>query len=237
MRRTVLSDLVVERLQEYIRERGLQPGDSLPTEQRLVAEYGVSRTVIREAVRVLIQRGLVNVSPGRGMTVAKPSIEGLAYQLTATLRTDEASSFQLFELRELLEPAIAKAAALARTEEDIEKLELFLQRTEENLNDSEICVTCDIAFHQGLAEATHNPFYALVTLPVAVVLDQTYRRAMSYVSHHPATIQEHRSILDAVIAQDAAAAEAASLNHLRHARARIKEILQSLDSGAEISAE
>src|SRR5690606_9186186 len=123
--------------------------------------------VIREAVRVLIQRGLVNVSPGRGMTVAKPSIEGLAYQLTATLRTDEASSFQLFELRELLEPAIAKAAALARTEEDIEKLKLFLQRTEENLNDSEICVTCDIAFHQGLAEATHNPFYALVTLPVA----------------------------------------------------------------------
>jgi GntR family transcriptional regulator, transcriptional repressor for pyruvate dehydrogenase complex len=157
VRRTVLSDVVAERLQEHIREHGLQPGDSLPTEQQLVIEYGVSRTVIREAARLLVQRGLVNVRPGRGMTVAKPSIEGLAYQLTATLRTDEASSSQLFELRELLEPAIAKAAAEARTEVDIAKLKSFLQRTEQNLNDADICVTCDIAFHQGLAEATHNP--------------------------------------------------------------------------------
>src|SRR5262249_15029404 len=152
----------------------------------------------REAARTLVQKGLVDVRPGRGMTVAPVSVEQFAQQLTLLLRTGRASLDQLFELRELLEPAIASAAARSRTATDLEELEAILDAAEGGHTPPGGFLNSDLSFHNALAKATGNPFFVLVTTPLQILLHDTYEHTLRYVTYQRNTQEEHREILRAV---------------------------------------
>jgi DNA-binding FadR family transcriptional regulator len=221
--RAPLSAAVADELERQIVENGLVPGSSLPTEVQLMGQFGVSRTVIREAARTLVQKGLVDVRPGRGMTVAPISIEQFAQQLTLLLRTGYASLDQLFELRELLEPAIASTAARSRTSAQLEEMAAHLGLPEDA--PAESFLAADLDFHTALARASGNPFFVLVTTPLQILLHSTYGQAVRYVVYQRSTQEEHREIYDAVEAKNARAAAAATRAHLRQARARLRELI------------
>jgi len=227
LQRVPLSDLAAERIRRLILDNYLQPGDQLPTQHELMKRYGVSRTVIREAVRSLVQQGLIRVQPGRGMTVNTPSAEALIQQLTVLLRTNKTTLRQLFELRRLLEPAIAAAAAREHTYKDRLVLKRLLTEAERNLDNVQAFLECDLAFNRALAEATHNPFYVVAILPVETVLRNTYQAALSHMQpHYAQTVEEHRCILDAVTARDAEAAVLSSQRHLERVERSMEQILQ-----------
>src|SRR5213080_2656216 len=147
-----LSDTVAAALQEDI--LSLSAGDRLPTEAELVERFDVSRTVVREATRLLVQRGLVTVSPGRGMAVATVDGSVIAEQYGLLLRLGGGSFEQLMELRLVLEVEMAALAAARRTPDQLAQLTELNDRLRVADPSSGEFLDADLSFHRKIAEAS-----------------------------------------------------------------------------------
>ena len=196
-------------LAELIRQGELRPGDRLPPERELAEQMQVSRTVVREALRVMEQRGLVASRPGAGTFIAAGSAEGLARALTQLALEDA------FEVRILLEPPIAALAAQRATAGDIAQLEVALQEQARQVERGQSAAAADAAFHSGLAEATHNR--ALRRLGAALMEELAPSRDERLQTSHRARLSllSHRRILAAVKAGAPAEARRAMEDHIR----------------------
>lgn len=233
LRKQSLPNMLADRIQTSIISSAMAPGSQLPTEPDLMKEYGVSRTVVREAAAILQSRGLVEVRPRCGMTVRAADSSSLVEPLTALLKTNRVSASQLVEVRMGLETAIARSAATARTDDDLKKLSECLEKAEEAKNDHAEALRLDMLFHELLVQATHNPFYAIVTSPVTDLLREMYQQSFTYLANQTDTLDEHRSILDAVTRGDASAAEQAVQMHLE----RVNDSLRPTESEPEEEAD
>jgi DNA-binding FadR family transcriptional regulator len=209
-----LSSVIAERIQQLILTQRLQPGDRLPTEAELVAEHDVSRSVVREAGRILDDRGLVDIRPGRGMVVAKPDGSQVAAQYAILLQMNAASFDQLMQTRLIVETELAGLAAANRTGDDVTAMRETLERARAGGNDFETFLEEDLRFHELISRASGNPFFALFIDPVNVCLRNLYTDPDRYLASGPLTFREHEAILTAITAQDADAARTASRRHL-----------------------
>jgi GntR family transcriptional regulator, transcriptional repressor for pyruvate dehydrogenase complex len=208
-----LSDTVAQALQEDI--LGLTTGDRLPTEAELVERFGVSRTVVREATRLLVQRGLATVSPGRGMTVAAVDGSVIAEQYGLLLRLGGGSFEELMELRLVLEVEMAALAAARRTPAQLAELNRLNERLQAADPTGKEFLEADLTFHERIAEASGNPFFLLMMRPVNTFLADTYSTGAGYPSEAPRTVQEHLEIARAIEAGNPARARFAAEDHLR----------------------
>lgn len=206
--------VLADALQRSILDKGMGSGDQLPTEAELMAEYGVSRTVVREAAAILSARGLVEVRPRRGMTVREPDPAILSEQLAVLLLSSHIEPGQLYEVRAILEGAIASIAARERTEEDLAELDACLAEEEAVRDDWDRALAMDIRFHELLARSTHNPFFVLVTSPVSSLLRRLYVDQPKYLALQDVILDEHQAIVAAIRAMDSAEATNAILRHL-----------------------
>ncbi len=231
--RARLSAVVAERLQQLILTRRMQPGDRLPTEAELVAEHGVSRSVVREAGRILDDRGLVDIRPGRGMVVARPDGSQVAAQYAILLQMNQASFEQLMQTRLIVETELAGLAAAHRTEDDIAALHGSLERARAGAGDFATFLEEDLRFHELISRAGGNPFFALFIDPVNVCLRNLYTDPVRYLAAGPQTFAEPDAILAAVAAGDADAARQASRRHLERVAAQKDALLPpTIDRGA-----
>lgn len=231
-----LSVVLANKLQERIIEQGLEEGAILPTEPEIMKEYGVSRTVVREAAVLLVSRGLVEVRPRRGMTVRMPDGKGLSESLTAQLRMSQVSLPQLLEVRLALECAIARIAALNRTDEDLQKLKRNLEEFGVPELTRAQTVELDMEFHNLLSIATHNPFFQLVTKPINELLHELYIDKTGYLILREHTCQEHRRILTAVEDRDSASADEATRVHLQRVGQTVEILLAGVAPQTETMA-
>lgn len=220
-----LSQILADRLQLKILDEEMSPGSRLPTEVDLMEQYDVSRTVVREAAAILASRGLVDVRPRRGMTVRRADPRTMAAPLMALLKSNRVLPTQLIEVRQQLEKAIARTAAIHRTVEDLANLEACVWAAERVGSNQVEAARLDMQFHELLAEATHNPFYIVVTSPVTALLREMYEESFGYLALQSETNTEHRLILAAVAAGDAVAAERAIDAHLDRVSNSIKQIV------------
>jgi len=220
-----LSKTVADDIQQKIISSELTVGDRLPTEPKLMEEYGVSRTVIREAAACLVSRGVVDVRPRRGMTVRAPDGKGLSESLIAQLQMSNVSLSQLLQVRSVLETAMARLAAAQRSDDDIDRLVDNLQRIESAGPDRRDVVKIDLEFHDLLAEATHNPFFILVSRPITELLYSIYINKSGYMTFRPTTYAEHRKIVEAIVDQDAECAAAAIEMHLNRVGTTIEKLM------------
>ncbi len=217
-----LVDRVVNEIQELIVSGRLDPGTKLPPERELAEEIGVSRTVIREAVHILVTKGLLETRQGVGTIVRQVTRDQLVEPLSLLLQTSDGgiSVEHLHQVRCILEIEIAGLAALQATEEDVEELRRIVTEMEMRLaqDDLEAFAARDADFHQALAKTTRNP--------LLVVLLDSIRDLMQevrlLVTRHPGLPQQvmpdHRKILERVIAKDPAGARQAMQEHLERAR-------------------
>ena len=233
LRRVVLSDVIADRIQEQILEQQLAPGTSLPTEAELMKQYGVGRSAVREAAKVLVQRGLVEVRPGKGMTVSAPLGDVVTKQLVTHLKMSRTSPAQLFEVREIIDTQIARSAARNRTDEDIAYLREVLREADEVPDDPDAYMPLDLAFHQGLARATQNPFYSLVVSAIFLLIRDPSLSPLRYSSVREFTQAEHRAIVDAVEQGDEELAVKCSLVHQHRVRADMEKLFAELRRGSE----
>lgn len=158
-RRTRLSHAVTEELQRQITTGALAPGAQLPTEQQMVMQFGVSRTVVREAVSALRANGLVEARQGSGVFVtgSKPQKSpGIFSVDIASL----ASTLELFEVRLPLEVEAAGIAAMRRSVTQELAIQSALDRFNAGVIDNQSSLDADLELHMAIAEATNNRFYA-----------------------------------------------------------------------------
>lgn len=153
-------EIVAERIVEFISAARMKPGDRLPTEQRLGEQLGVSRSIVREAVKFLTATGLVAARKGVGIYVAgkSPLVARPAINLSMTVDPDHIQA--LFDFRCMQEMLTTRLAAEHITLAELRDLEKILasNRTHAEANEVELFLESDDAFHRSIGQATHNPF-------------------------------------------------------------------------------
>jgi GntR family transcriptional repressor for pyruvate dehydrogenase complex len=209
-------ELVAERLEARIGD-GLAAGDVLPPERELMEQYAVGRSSVREALRMLESRGLIE-SRGHGTFVVAAPRNPFSDGLGMLLAGGQTDLQQLFEVRGVLEGEIAALAAERRSDEQLARLRAAVDAMDHGLAAEETYIAADIDFHLALAEATGNRF---VVHLMDAVRDQLLA-AFGTVFHVPGSpalsVAEHRAIADAVEARDAAAARERMNLHIGRVR-------------------
>jgi len=210
-RRTRLSHAVTEELQRQITTGALAPGAQLPTEQQMVMQFGVSRTVVREAVSALRANGLVEARQGSGVFVtgSKPQKSpGIFSEDIASL----ASTLELFEVRTPLEIEAAGIAAMRRSITQELAVQSALERLNTSIAHDQPYFDADLEFHMAIAEATNNRFYADALIFLA---RRTIARPHITDKDHLATVgTEHSRIASAISDQNPELAREEMRRHL-----------------------
>lgn len=203
---------VQAQLVRLIIEGRVRSNDRLPPERELARLLGVGRTTLREALRGLVDRGMIESRPGAGWYV-KRSEDTVVQNLVLHFRLEDITIEQTSEVRQLLEPYGARLAAERRTEDDIEALRTHLQQMAEALERTTF-LTADTQFHESLARATHNPFFSMALKPILLVLFETRASVLARAKDMQTLTRQHRKVFDAVAARDGDAADTAMRRHL-----------------------
>lgn len=168
-----LSQKIERRIEEAIRQKKLLPGAKLPTEKELCGQFAVSRTALREALRRLSARGLIDIRKGSGMYISELKIEDAinSLHLFYDLRFNSDLILQIIEVRRLFEPEVARLAASNRTDEDIRTLQKNQHELEKcNPDNTQLEVDLINRFHMNLSKATGNPIVIISLEPVYSLL-------------------------------------------------------------------
>ncbi|MEM7115020.1 MAG: FadR/GntR family transcriptional regulator [Chloroflexota bacterium] len=214
-----LYEQIVEQIEQQVIDGTLQAGDKLPPERQLAEKFGVSRTAVREAVKALRQRGLIDVHPGRGTFVTNHTSQALHRSLGLALRIGETDGVaSLIELRDMLEPPIAAKAALRATPEQIQQLETLVAEMDKVLLVPEAFIAADFAFHMTLAEATQNVLIPTIMNSIVDLLQEQRQRIYKSGGGQIRAQRHHRVILQAVRERDEKGAYEAMSAHLRQVR-------------------
>lgn len=195
-----------EEIIELILERGLEPGDPLPTEHELCAELGVGRNTVREALKVLQAVGIVEVRHGYGMFVAQNSLDalarGLAFRSRLSLRHSGHEALELVDVRQALEAGLIAAAVDAMTEEHLAAVRETVERMEKLAEAGESIADEDQLFHRQLFEPLENGLLSNLMGVFWQVYAQLHEHVAASGVAMVETARQHRDIFDAVAAGD-----------------------------------
>lgn len=209
-----LSDKVADLMLKAIVARRLRPGARLPSERELGEQFGVSRTVVREAVKALTAKGLIEVRPGSGLRVAAVDGAAVTESLALYLHGSTINYSKVHEIRTGLEVQMAAAAAERRTDDDIRVLIHACERMEATIQDRDLAAMHDVEFHRAIGRATHNELYVVLLDAVGGALLEVRRANLGQPSADSLTLAHHREILDAIRAGSETAAARAMRVHL-----------------------
>ena len=222
--RKALVDHVVEEVVQAILRGDYVVGSELPAAEKLAEGFGVSMTVIREAMRALRSQGLVQVSQGKRPVVAKVDSSATASMLGLTL--GRAGSMEnLMQVRWVLEVEVAALAAEHATKEHIARLESAVDEMRDG-NTIERQVDSDVQFHRLLAEATGNPLFPILLKSLEDLLRE-FRRRTVIVRGVRSGVGEHAAVLKAVRSRDPEAARAAMIRHMKLAERSLEKGLSA----------
>jgi DNA-binding FadR family transcriptional regulator len=203
------SDVLADRLRELILDERLPEGTPLPTERELVAQSGLSRGSVREALRVLETEGLIATRAGRngGSAIRRPTRESISRSFELFLRSHGVRFDALIEARESVEPAAARLAALHRTEEDLQEMRHIHEELESLSGDFARFAKVNLRWHLAVVKASKNEL--LITFVDAI--SRPIYAATEYQSLHTAdlrrqVIKVHGRVLEAIVEQDGEAA-------------------------------
>lgn len=222
-----LYEQIVQQIEESVQKGALKEGDQLPAERELAQQFGVSRTAVREAIKTLHEKGLVEALPGRGTFITNGSSNSMRQSLDRILKNGQPDGAAwLVEFREILEPEIAALAATRATEQDIAAMREAVRVMDSALQDADAFIEADLDFHLSLAEAAANPLIlSLIDSIVGLLREQ--RTQIFSVDGGPAFGQvHHKRILDAVVRRESQGAREAMHAHLQQVRERNTKIQQ-----------
>jgi len=201
LKKISLSEEVARQLQQQISSGRYSSGDKLPTEPMLMEEFSVGRSSIREAIRVLVNAGVVRVQQGLGTFVEVSN--GAAMPWYDRLR--DANSADLHEVRQLLELKIAEKAAINRSAKDVMALKKLLKKRYDAAlrNNPEECIEADIQFHIAIAEASKNDILADLYKTIAAQIKKSFKAAYHNTDVFLFKHEEHAALLKSIVDKDA----------------------------------
>jgi GntR family transcriptional repressor for pyruvate dehydrogenase complex len=205
---------VADLLSERIISGEYAPGALLPGERELGETLGVSRTVVREAVKNLESRRLVRIEHGRGTVVQEADGQPVADSLRVALRRGAHVLEDLLEVRRSLEVALAGLAARRRSEENLDALRRALEVMRSKPDQPEGYVDADVAFHTEIARAAQNPVFLILLEPLAELLADSRRASFAGPAMVKRRLRQHEEIFEAIRRGDGGEAMAAMARHL-----------------------
>jgi len=201
-------------LERLILDGTLAPGDRLPPERELAEQLGVSRVSVREALRELENRRLIDRRPGRGTIVLEPGeVSALGASMTAAARSLDPELRDIMELRAIIEPPIARIAAYRATARDLVQLRELVEAMESEAS-TERYAELDRAFHQAIAQYAHNPLLESINAQIGGHIAPS--RSSKYQTRERRAVSSaaHRRIFEAIEARDGERAEQEAREHV-----------------------
>lgn len=201
---------VVEALGRPIVAGDRAPGDALPNEADLGLELAVSRTVVREAIKVLAAMGLVEVRPKAGTRVLPRSywhlIDSDVLHWLFEREVDERPYREISEVRMIIEPQAASLAAARRSDDEAREIAELLDRMTLAADDPAAYIAADIAFHSAILRATHNDLLIQMTSTIHAALEASRKLTVRVPGGPAGATPRHRAVSDAIVAHRGAAA-------------------------------
>jgi GntR family transcriptional repressor for pyruvate dehydrogenase complex len=219
VRTSRLYEQIVQQIEESVVKGTLKPGDQLPAERELAQQLGVSRTAVREAVKTLREKGLVEAYSGRGTFITDGTTQAArqSFDLMVKLGQPEGSPY-LAELRLILEPGIAAMAALRASAEDIARMRKAVEAMERTQRNPDAYIEADLDFHLAVAEAAGNPLILSLIDSIVGLLRGQRIKIFNLEGGAQRGQVHHKRILKAVESRDAEMANTAMRSHLEQMR-------------------
>jgi DNA-binding FadR family transcriptional regulator len=224
------SDVLAAKLRELILSSGLAEGTPLPTERELVAQSGLSRTSVREALRVLETEGLVLTKAGRngGSQVRRPGRESISRSFELFVRSHGVRFEALLEAREAIEPAAARLAAIHRSDADLAEMTRIHHLLDRVTDDVAEHVRLNLQWHRAVVRASRNElliaFFDAISQSVHAATENS---SLNSADVRREVVRVHERILAAIAAQDADAAFRRMQGHLGAYSTLVKTLAQT----------
>ena len=219
----LLREQIEEELMNYILEQPVEIGQKIPNEFELAQLFGVGRSTIREAVKSLVSKGILEVRRGSGTFVISTSMPEEDPLGLSKLTDKYKLALELFDVRLMLEPEIAAKAAEYATPEEIEQLVSLCDETEKLYKNGKNHIRKDMEFHACIAACSKNRvvemLVPIIHSAVTTFANITQRTLMKE------TIETHRAIVDAIINKDSIGARCAMVMHLTYNRQKIISLM------------
>lgn len=228
-----LSEVVATELETRILEGSLKPGERLPAERELAVELGVSRPSLRGALQSLVAKGLLITRHGGGTFVTDSMQAAFTDPWQQMLKDHPDIHDDMLEFRHMLEGQAAQLAAERATDEDIERIRVCYDALEAafEADDLEACITTDVAFHQAIAEASHNVLIGHLSSSLHKVVQGHVQSNLEYLYARPELWQQlkvqHRAIWDAVRERRNDTAARAAHHHIEFVQQTMVETLKN----------
>lgn len=229
MGRRQLGDRLEDELMNYILKAPVEVGEKIPNEFDLAQQFGVGRSTVREAVKGLVTKGILEVRRGAGTyVVSHHSVEEDPLGLSR-LEDKYKLALELFELRLMMEPEIASLAAQKAGEEEKVRLEELCRQVEELYNREEDHLAKDVEFHTHIARCSQNRvvemLIPLINSAVTTFGNLTHRKLKKE------TIETHRAVTDAIVKGDSVGAKCAMIMHLTYNRQMLVKMMEEHGEG------
>ena len=214
VQRANLYEIVADKLEEIILSDVSQLGQKLPSEQALATRFGVSRNIVREALKLLRERELIVAKNGEGSYIAKPRAKNVTNVLNRMMTMDNIDFTNVFEMRMLLEPYACRVAAKKGTSEQFDALERNIEQMAGSKDDSDARIRYDLQFHRMIAEMSGNKLLDCFIQSMSSLLKPILRQALIPPQGHQSGIQYHQRLVSVLRAGDEAEAERLMTEHL-----------------------
>jgi GntR family transcriptional repressor for pyruvate dehydrogenase complex len=217
LKRSRLFEQVADILEQRIRDLKLMAGAELPSERQLMAEFGVGRTAIREALFHLQQAGLVDLRAGSRARVAAPNAEVVMTSLSSSakyLLSDDNGIRHFQDARAFFEAGLVRDAARNATPKDIRYLSDALDANHQSIGDMRRFEESDVAFHYAIATISKNPIYVVMHRAIIDWLVEQRRVTLSYPGQNRVAFDAHLAIFEAIKARNPELADARMRSHL-----------------------
>lgn len=224
LKNKLLAEQVQEQIYQYILDTPIDIGAKLPNEFELGDKFGVGRSTIREAVKLLISRGILEVRRGSGTYVVSTTPVDLDPLGLRAVEDKMALALDLVNVRIILEPGIAEMAALNATEQDVEKLRSLCDSVEQKIVRGDSYIEDDIAFHTCVAECSKNmvveQLIPIIDTAVLMFVNVTHKKLTDE------TVMTHRAVTEAIAERDPIGARTAMMMHMTFNRNMIKQLMK-----------
>jgi GntR family transcriptional regulator, transcriptional repressor for pyruvate dehydrogenase complex len=225
VRETTLTERAQRQVEELILNGMLKAGDRLPSERALTQKLGVSKTVVREAIRSLSAKGLIEVRAGSGMYVLGLGSDLMKDPMNLLLRSRHLKPEDIFEVREALEVKIAGLAAERAEANDLNEMDETIRALNKRKLTPIEYAELDVAFHKRLAQASGNPLFSALVNTINDVMVEVRLRAMGVLGETKfiaEAIEQHSRIFERVKARDVEGARRAMEDHLALGREHMR---------------
>jgi GntR family transcriptional repressor for pyruvate dehydrogenase complex len=221
VKRTRVSDEIIDQIKSLISEGILKPGDRLPPERELVKKFGVSRPSLREALNSLVAMRFLEVKTKRTFVKSVTS-ERIQDPLSLLIKTDTQKIFDLIEVRKGIEVWSAFHAAQRVTEEDIKRLESIIKEMKKAFDEGRSWEKQDADFHLALAQTTHNTIQTHIMSTIYDLLRESVARVFTDQEKIKKLLHQHYRIFNAIKNHSPDKARERTLEHLNYVESEVK---------------